>query len=402
MDFKNLWIKIRIVSTLTGMSSFYGSLLYIALTDTNKIKVWLSIIAMIVFVVFLYFFLETPPFLLKRKKIIYFLTRKPDANEAFLVISSDYTKIFRRNIECCQQDFATSFNSKRIHHVFIALTVSSNINIIHMSLLAKLRNLQKMFYVPVLYLVIDPSIVSLTKEEKLKTQKIYLKFIDYYLNNRPYIILNKPKKNNQIVSFGNPLSNLNSNSMELIEKTTLGELKIALEKHIKVNDSTPLVHLVMPIIETLNIYSSQQMGTGVLCGEELLQFWDLGHRKLNMSPIVFKILDIVDIEGNPARPRDTNKTISLSLIRKDQVDVLLSKVMSKEPLIQIYLFVIYPLATKRKIPLVVKNGAGNVEIKSNEDIINVLNRQDISKETLIEDLSVKLPEYLKHLSDHIF
>jgi len=330
------------------------------------------------------------------------INKKRNRDSELSDIISDETKIIRTNNTCGNQEFATFFNSKRRHYLFIALTITNNLNLIHFAILSKLMQLQRYKITPLIYLVNDTKLDGVESVEKQKIQNSFLKFLHYFLKRGSYKILNKPTKKKNINSTNKLKLNINNKIIHLLEKTTLGEVSCALSMQKEINNESTLLEIFMPIIEIMNLYFSQKEGTTVLCGEELLDFWKLGHDKLNISPLIFLLPRLKKLDGEIVKPRETTNVLNLSFSDSDITSKAIQQATCRDSLLQIYSFFVFPIYERKKEIFIIKNGDSIIEIKKRDDIYNKLNGGlNVSIERIKQDLIEKIPPIMSEITKSI-
>lgn len=194
-------------------------------------------------------------------EIILIFSQKEFFKGAYSTITSDGTKIIRDKMSISKMEFEESCKIKK--HLYIALSVSSIINIVHLAILAKLKQLQNYNFKPFIFLTQDPSLLRYDKKEKNRFEKRLRKLIDFYLRDSFLDI-----KGYEILDINKYNLWKNKNMMEILSKWTLQDIKSSFHKQVEINDATPLSQFFLPVIEFLCLHRHSK--TALLCGSELL------------------------------------------------------------------------------------------------------------------------------------
>jgi hypothetical protein len=215
------------------------------------------------------------------------------------------------------------------------------------------------------------------------------------------VILNLPQQDcGRRHYFEVSFAQLHHSALEILKKTTLGEIKSILGDHAIITDATPLMNVIVPIIEVLNVYALQHPSTAVLCGPDLVRFWDFGNNKLGITPLVFQIPVLRNIDGTKANPEDCGKTISLSCVSRSLAEKLLNGATDKVALLQIYSLFIMKLPEEIRGDVSIKIGNMDLNLSHDGEVIKKLDSQ-VSTDILARDLIERLPRIMETISRRI-
>lgn len=271
-------------------------------------------------------------------EIILIFSRKELFKGAYSIVTSDGTKIIRDNMSISQMEFEESCKIKK--HLYIALSVSSIINIVHLAILAKLKQLQNYNFKPFIFLTQDPSLSRYNKKEKNRFERRLRKLIDFYLRDsflgtKGYEILDINKYNLW----------KNENMMEILSKWTLQDIKSSFHEQIQINDFTPLSQIFLPVIEFLCLHRHSK--TALLCGTELLPLWTLISKKMDFSSTIFLLPELVNFNNERAHPREEKNTFNINHTTKKEIEQEIENITYFTPLLQLYYFFIFPICSKK-------------------------------------------------------
>lgn len=324
-------------------------------------------------------------------EIILNFSQKEFFKGAYSTITSDGTKIIRDKMSISKMEFEESCKIKK--HLYIALSVSSIINIVHLSILAKLKQLQNYNFKPFIFLTQDPSLLRYDKREKNRFEQRLRKLIDFYLRDSFLEI-----KGYEILDINKYNLWKNKNMMEILSKWTLQDIKSSFHKQVEINDTTPLSQFFLPVIEFLCLHRHSK--TAILCGSELLPLWTLISKKMDFSSTIFLLPELVNFNNERAHPREEKNTFNINHTTREEIEQEIENVTSFTPLLQLYYFFLFPICSKKDF-LIKSYRGSEMKINSVQDLNLLIENNSLTLKDLKMDLIERIPDIMIKINKRI-